>query len=48
MNPGSMEAGESGLPRGTRFVARRFELVAVARLLWISSCVWGAADLFCL
>ena len=42
-----MEAGESGLPRGTRSVAHRFELVAVAGLLWISSCVWGAADLFC-
>ena len=34
-NPGSMEAGEYGLTRGTCFVARRFEVVAVAGLLWI-------------
>ena len=33
-NPGSMEgAGEYGLTRGTCFVARRLEVVAVARLL---------------
>ena len=42
-NPGSMEAGEYGLTRGTCFVARRVELVAVAGLLWISWCVLGAA-----
>ena len=35
-NPGSMEAGEYGLVRGTCFVARRLEVVAVAGLLWIS------------
>ena len=42
-NPGSMEAGEYGLTRGTCFVARRLEMVAVAGLLWISWCVLGAA-----
>ena len=41
-NPESMEeACEYGLPRGTCFVARRLELVAVAGLLWISLCVLG-------
>ena len=45
-NPGSMEAGEYGLARRTCFAARRLELVAVARLLWISWCVLGAADFF--
>ena len=43
-NPGSMEAGEYGLTRGTCFVARRLEVVAVAGLLWISWCVLGGAD----
>ena len=42
-NPGSMEAGEYGLTRGTCFVARRLEVVAVAGLLWISWCVLGSA-----
>ena len=42
-NSGSMEEGEYGLTRGTCFVARRLEVVAVARLLWISWCVVGAA-----
>ena len=32
-NPGSMEAGECGLTRGTCVVARRLEVVAVAGLL---------------
>ena len=41
-----MEAGEYGLTRGTCFVARRLEVVAVAWLLWISWCVLGAADFF--
>ena len=41
-----MEAGEYGLARRTCFAARRLELVAVARLLWISWCVLGAADFF--
>ena len=41
-----MEAGEYGLTRGTCFVARPLEVVAVAGLLWISLCVLGAADFF--
>ena len=41
-----MEAGECGQTRGTCFVARRLELVAVARLLWISWCVLGGPDFF--
>ena len=32
-NPGSMEAGEYRLARGTCFIARRLDLVAVAGLL---------------
>ena len=39
-----MEAGEYGLTRGTCFVGRRLEVVAVAGLL--SWCVLGAADYF--
>ena len=42
-NSGSTEAGEHRLTRGTCFVARRFEVVAAAGLLWISWCVLGAA-----
>ena len=42
-----MEAGEYGLTRGTCFVERRLEVVAVAALIWISSCVWGGADFLC-
>ena len=34
-NPGSVEAGEYGLTRGTRLLACRLELDAVAGLLWI-------------
>ena len=41
-----MEAGECGLMRGTCFVARRLELVAVAGLLFISWCVLGAVHFF--
>ena len=41
--PGSMEAGEHALTRGTCFVARRLEMVAVVGLLWISWRVFGAA-----
>ena len=41
--PGSMEAGEYGLTRGTCFVASCLEVAAVAGLLWISWCVLGAA-----
>ena len=37
-----MGAGEHGLTRGTCFVGRRFEVVAVAGVLWVSSCVLGA------
>ena len=40
-----MEAGEHGLTRGTCFIARRLEVVAIAGLLWISWCVLGAAGL---
>ena len=47
-NPGSMEADEYGLTRGTSFVTRRLELVAVTGLLWILWCVLGAADFFVL
>ena len=41
-----METGEYELMRGTCFVARSFEVVAVARLLWISWCILGGADFF--
>ena len=40
-----MEAGEYGLTRGICFVGRRFEMVAVAGLLWVSWCVfWVRRD----
>ena len=42
-NPGSMEAVEYGLTRGTCFVASHLGVVAVAGLLWISWCVLGGA-----
>ena len=45
-NTGSMEAGENGLMRGTCFVARCLEVVAVAGLMWISWCVLGRAGFF--
>ena len=45
-NPGSMEAGEYRLTRGTCFVASRLEVVAVAGLLWIPWCVLGGAFFF--
>ena len=41
-----MEAGECGLTCGTRFVARRLDVVAVAGLLCISWCVSGGAGIF--
>ena len=44
-NPESMEAGEYGLTRGTCFVGRRFEVVAVAGLLWVSWCVCGCGGI---
>ena len=37
-----MEAGEYRLTRGTCFIARRLEVIAVAELQWISWCVQGA------
>ena len=43
-NPGSMLAREYGLTRGTRFVARCLEVVAVAGL--VSWCVLGGAGFF--
>ena len=43
--PGSMEAGEYEITRGTCFVARRLELVTVAGLLWVSCGVcWVRRD----
>ena len=42
-NPGSMEASKYGLERRTCSVTHHLEVVAVAGLLWISRCVWGAA-----
>ena len=45
-NPGSMEADEDGLTRGTCLVVRCLEVVAVAGLLWISWCALGGADFF--
>ena len=45
-NPGSTEAGEYGLTRGTCFFARRLEVVAVAGLMWVSWCVFGGAGFF--
>ena len=45
-NPGSIEAGEYGLTRGTCLLACRLELDAVAGLLRISWCVLSGAD-FC-
>ena len=44
-NPGSMEAGENRRTRGTRLLAYRLEVVAIAGLLWTSWCVLGAAGL---
>ena len=45
-NPESMEAGKCGRTRGTCFIARRLEVVAVVGLLLISWCVLGGADFF--
>ena len=42
-HPGCMEASDHGLTCGMCFVARRLEVVAVSGLLWISSCILGAA-----
>ena len=39
-----MEAGEYELTRGTCFIARRLEVIAVAGLLWISWCVLGGVE----
>ena len=35
-HPGSIEAGDHGLTRGTRLTTCRIEVVAVAGLLWLS------------
>ena len=45
-NPGSMEAGECGLPRRTCFVARRLEVVAVPGMLWIAWSCFGVGRIF--
>ena len=45
-NSVSMEAGEYGLTRGARFVALCLEVVAVARLMWVSWRVFGGAIFF--
>ena len=45
-NPGTMEAGEYGLMRGTWFFTRRLEVVAVAGLMWVSWCAFGGARFF--
>ena len=42
-NPGSMEAGECELTRGTCIIACRLELYAVAGLLWLSCFVLDGA-----
>ena len=42
----SIEAGENGLTRGTWFLARRLEVVAVAGLMWVSWCDFGGAGFF--
>ena len=41
-----MEAGEYGLTRGTCFVARRLEVIAVPGLLCMLRCVLGGAFFF--
>ena len=43
-HPGSVEAGVYGLTRGMSFVARHFDVVEVAGLLWISWFVLGGVD----
>ena len=40
-HPGSIEAGDHGLTRGTRFTTCRIKVVAVAGLLWLSWCVFA-------
>ena len=45
INPGSVEAGELGLTRGTCFVAGRLQVIAVAGLLLIWWCVFGATGI---
>ena len=46
-NPGSTEAGDYRLTRGTWFVADHLEVVAIAGLLWIP-CVLGKRGFQCL
>ena len=45
-NSGFMEGGEYGLTRGTCFVARSLEVVAVAGLVSISWCGLGVGRIF--
>ena len=45
-NTGFMDAGENWLTRGTRFVARSLEVVAVAGLRRVSRYVLDGADFF--
>ena len=47
INYGSMETGEYGLTRGTCFVERRFEVVAVAGLLRIRGVFWVGRIISC-
>ena len=42
-----MEAGEYELTRGTCYVARRLEVVAVVGLLWVPSWILGGSDFPC-
>ena len=44
ITPGSMEACEYGLTRGTSVVTRSEEVAAVAELLWTYWCVWVRRD----
>ena len=41
-----MEAGEYGLTRGARFIAVYLDMVTVAGLMWVSSCIFGGAGYF--
>ena len=43
---GSMQSDEYGLTRGTCGFACRLEVVAVAGLMWVSSCVFRGAGFF--
>ena len=45
-NPACMEAGEHGLTHGTWSFVRRFEVVSVAGLMWVSWCAFGGGGFF--